>query len=81
MANYFIPYIPKLTNKKQSSKLYCKGSRQIEYSSVPVKACPVGSDLPIQNTKRDNQIVVESMLLQLNICQLLVFQKVESGIA
>lgn len=67
MANCFISYIPKPTNKKHSSKSYCKGSRQIELSSVPVKACPVYSDLPTQEAKRESEIIVEGTLLQLNV--------------
>jgi hypothetical protein len=67
MANRFIPYIPKPTNEKQSSKPYCKGSRQIERGSVPVNAYPVSSNLPTEEAKRDNQIVVEGTLPQLNV--------------
>jgi hypothetical protein len=67
MANRFIPYVPKPTNEKHSSKPRCKGGRQIERSSAPVKACPVRIDLHPQEAKRDNEIIVEGTLLQLNI--------------
>ena len=67
MANRFIPYIPKPTNEKHSSKPYCKGGRQIERSSVPVKACPVRIDLHIEEAKRDNNIIVEGTLPQLYV--------------
>ncbi len=67
MANCFIPYVPKPTNEKQGSKPHCKGGWQIERTSVPVKACPVGSDLPTQEAKKDNEIVVEGTLPQLNV--------------
>jgi hypothetical protein len=46
MANRFIPYIPKTTNKKYSSKLLCKNmlvdsTWQIEQNSAPIRASAV----------------------------------------
>jgi hypothetical protein len=45
MANRFIPYVPKPTNEKYSSKPHCKGGWQIKRSSARVKVCPVRIDL------------------------------------
>jgi hypothetical protein len=67
MANRFIPYVPKPTSEKHSSKPHCKGGRQIERSSVLVKACPVRIDLHTQEAKRVNENVVEGTLPQLNV--------------
>ncbi len=67
MANRFIPYVPKPTNEKHSSKLHRKGGQQIECSSAPVKACPMRIDLHTQEAKRDNEIIVGGTLPQLNI--------------
>jgi hypothetical protein len=53
MANCFIPYVPKPTNEKHSSKPPCKNvpnqpstvdsSRQIERNSAPIRASAVDS--------------------------------------
>jgi hypothetical protein len=71
IANCFIPYIPKLTNEKHSSKPPCKSvpkqpstvgsSQQIERNSTPIRAPAEDSDLLMQKVNRDNRIIVRGI--------------------
>jgi hypothetical protein len=82
MANRFIPYVPKLTNKKYSSKPLCKNvpkqpstvdSGQIKRNSVPIRASAVDSDVPTQKVNRDNRIIVGGTLtLHISSCLILI---------
>jgi hypothetical protein len=87
MANRFIPYVPKPTNEKYSSKSLCKNvpkefsifddSWQIEQNSVPIKVSAVGSDLLMQKVHRDEGIMARGMLTR-HILLCLILMQVES---
>ena len=72
MANRFIPYIPKPTSGKYSSKPLCKNvpkqpstidsSWQIERNSMPIRASAMESDLPLQEVNGDDGIMVGGTL-------------------
>jgi hypothetical protein len=50
MANRFIPYIPKPTNEKYSSRPLCKTFddwQQIKQNSIPIRVSTIDGDLPI----------------------------------
>jgi hypothetical protein len=67
MANRFIPYVPKPTSGKYSSKPLCKNvpkqpstvdsSRQIERNSAPIRASAVDSDLLMQKVNGGDGIM------------------------
>jgi hypothetical protein len=71
MANRFIPYVPKPTNARYSSKLLCKNvpkqpstidsSRRIERDSVPIRASTVDGDLLMGEVSGDDGIIVRGM--------------------
>ena len=71
MANRFIPYVPKPTNEKQSSKPPCKSvpkqpstvdsSRQIERNSAPIRVPAVESDLLMQKVNRYDGIIARGI--------------------
>jgi hypothetical protein len=73
MANRFIPYVPKPTNARYSSKPLCKNvpkqpsnvdsSRQIERDSVPIRASTVDGDLLMEEVNGDDGIIVRGMLI------------------
>jgi hypothetical protein len=69
MASRFIPYVPKLTNEKYSSKPLCKNVRkqQIERNSMPIRASTIDSDLLMQKVNGDNRIMVEGTLIHHNL--------------
>lgn len=87
MANRFIPYVPKLTNEKYSSKPLCKNvpkqrrtvdsSGKINGNSVPIRVSAVDSDVPTQKVNGDNGIKVGGMLI-LHISSYLILIHVES---
>jgi hypothetical protein len=68
IANRFIPYVPKPTNARYSSKPLCKNvpkrpstidsSRQIERDSVRIRASTVDSDLLMEEVNRDDGVIV-----------------------
>ena len=72
IANCFIPYVPKPTNKKYNNKLLCKNvpkqpstvnsNQQIKQNSMLIRASAVGSDLLIQKVIKDNKIIIKGML-------------------
>jgi hypothetical protein len=71
MANRFIPYVPKPTNKKHSSKLPCKSvpkqpsivdsNQQIKGNSVLIRAPAVESNLLMQKVNRYNGIMARGI--------------------
>ena len=71
MANCVIPYVPKPTNEKYSSKPLCKNvpkqpstidsSRQIERNSVPIRASAMDSDLLMQKANGGDLIIVRGI--------------------
>ena len=71
MANRFIPYVPKPTNEKHSSKPPCKSvpkqpstvdsSQQIERNSAPIRAPTVDSDLLMQKVNGDDGIMARGI--------------------
>jgi hypothetical protein len=69
MASRFIPYVPKPTNEKYSSKQLCKNvpKQQIERNSVPIRVSAMDSDLLMQKVNGDDGIMVEGTLIQYNL--------------
>ena len=73
MANRFIPYVPKPTNERHSSKPPCKSvpkqpstvnsSQQIERNSTPIRAPTVDSDLLMQKVNRYNRIMAKGICI------------------
>jgi hypothetical protein len=71
MANRFIPYVPKPTNEKHSSKPPCKSvpkqpstvdsSQQIERNSAPIRAPTMDSDLLMQKVNGDDGIMARGI--------------------
>ena len=71
MANRFIPYVPKPTNEKHSSKPPCKSvpkqpstvgsSQQIERNSAPIRAPAEDSDLLMQKVNGDDGIMARGI--------------------
>ena len=71
MANRFIPYVPKPTNEKHSSKPPCKSvpkqpstvdsSKQIERNSASIRAPTVDSDLLMQKVNGDDGIMARGI--------------------
>jgi hypothetical protein len=91
MANRFIPYVPKPTNEKYSSKPLCKNvpkqpstvdsSGQIKRNSVPIRASAVDSDVPTQKVNGDNGIMVGGTLtLHISSCLILIHVESLTGI-
>jgi hypothetical protein len=95
MANCFIPYIPKPTNAKHSSKPPCKNvsnqpstfdsSQQIERNSVSIRTPAVDSDLLMQKMNRYDRIIAKDIhiypiLLYLILMQLESLTEICKGI-
>lgn len=84
MADRFIPYVPKPTNARYSSKPLCKNvpkqpstidsSGQIERDFVPIRASTVDGDLLMEEVNGDDGIIVRGMRTRHILSRLILIQ-------